>query len=154
VIGFGVLAFTMVLACRVTQSLGVEDLDDLKATDDLATNEDCSAAEARDDREREETGGSPRDFGKGSLLEPRPAAASDPDPDADGDLHAAGESARFVQRTLGVAGMAGLLASGPRPSGCRLARRHPGDPGGELAGALRHHLVADLLSALLVLLAV
>jgi multicomponent Na+:H+ antiporter subunit C len=61
VIGFGVLAFTMVLAYRVTKILGVEDLDDLKATDDLAHYEDRTVAEARDRREQAETGRLPEE---------------------------------------------------------------------------------------------
>jgi multicomponent Na+:H+ antiporter subunit C len=36
VIGFGVLAFTLVLAYRAYQTVGSDDLDDLRATDQLA----------------------------------------------------------------------------------------------------------------------
>jgi hypothetical protein len=39
----------------------VEDLDDLKATDDLAHYEDRTSAEARDRREQAETGRLPEE---------------------------------------------------------------------------------------------
>jgi multicomponent Na+:H+ antiporter subunit C len=41
VIGFGVLAFAMVLAYRTYQTVGSDDLDDMKATDELV--EDTTA---------------------------------------------------------------------------------------------------------------
>jgi hypothetical protein len=36
VIGFGVLAFTLALAYRAYQTVGSDDLDDMKATDQIA----------------------------------------------------------------------------------------------------------------------
>ncbi len=45
VIGFGVLAFAMVLSYRVYQTVGAEDLNELKTTDDLAFYEDRTPEE-------------------------------------------------------------------------------------------------------------
>lgn len=49
VIGFGVLAFMMVLAYRSYQIVGVDDLDDMRATDALVSPEKVDLAETYDE---------------------------------------------------------------------------------------------------------
>jgi multicomponent Na+:H+ antiporter subunit C len=49
VIGFGVLAFALVLAYRTYQTVGSDDLDDMKTTDELKRYEDTSHPEAPDE---------------------------------------------------------------------------------------------------------
>src|ERR687886_1797704 len=54
VIGFGVLAFALVLAYRAYQTVGSDDLDDLKTTDTLPADSDTPPeATPRPDRARE-----------------------------------------------------------------------------------------------------
>lgn len=49
VIGFGVLAFMMVLAYRSYQIVGADDLDDMRATDALVSPEKVDLAETYDE---------------------------------------------------------------------------------------------------------
>ena len=49
VIGFGVLAFAMVLAYRAYQAVGSDDLDDMQSTDELPPRQEEDLAETYDE---------------------------------------------------------------------------------------------------------
>jgi multicomponent Na+:H+ antiporter subunit C len=54
VIGFGVLAFAMVLAYRAFQAVGSDDLDDMKTTDYIMLPAEPDLTEAYDEEDRSE----------------------------------------------------------------------------------------------------
>ncbi len=69
VIGFGVLAFTMVLAYRAGQAVGSDDLDDMRTTDYIMTERDPDLTETYDEEQE-----SKPDIAEPDVAEPLPVA--------------------------------------------------------------------------------